>query len=314
MSLLKMTRPRRDRDVIKFSPLDIFEHQVGNEHLEGHAAGAEIDVEKAVVVDVGAVAAHHRHLAVQPDLHGDIAKTVGPEIAIEPGTGCFLVRHFRGGGHEVRERTGEVAHVEVEPAVVVVIPEPARKRILRSRHFQFGRDVAEGAVPLVVIEARGNAHIGDEQIESPVAVVIAPGRSLGPLVLDGSARGDAGRRGHIDELAVTLVVIQPTALILAADEQIDETVVVVVTPRGGFRRDRLGQTAGNRDIFKRAVPRVSQQRHAHRLFPAAPQQQGVQMAIVVEVGTNHVQRVDLIGEPRLVGLVLERAVSAVDKQ
>ena len=46
-----------------------------------------------------------------------------------------------------------------------------------------GGDVLERAVALVVIEAARLSHVRDEQVEVPVAVVVAPARALGaPLV------------------------------------------------------------------------------------------------------------------------------------
>ena len=101
---------------------------------------------------------------------------------------------------------------------------------------------------------------------------------------------------------------------LAADEKIDEPVIVVVAPGGRLRRDRLAQAAGDRDVFERAVPQVSQERHPHRLFPAAAQKEHVQVAIVVEVGVPQVESVDLIAQTGLVRAVLERAVSTVHIQ
>ena len=53
-----------------------------------------------------------------------------------------------------------------------------------------------------------------------------------------------------------------------------------------------------RDIFKRAVGPVSQQRHPTGVFPAASQEQDVEAAVVVVVGVHAVQRADLFLEAR----------------
>ena len=71
---------------------------------------------------------------------------------------------------------------------------------------QLRGDVAERAVPLVVVEPAGSVHVRDEQVEPAVAVVVAPGRSLGDAFID-----DAGRGGDVLERAVALVVIEPAA-------------------------------------------------------------------------------------------------------
>ena len=74
--------------------------------------------------------------------------------------------------------------------------------------------------------------------------------------------------------------------VLAADEQVDQAVVVVVAPGGRLGRDRLGQPAGDRHVIEGAVSPVPQQRKPQRLLPAAAQQQHVQVAVVVEVGAG----------------------------
>ena len=47
--------------VLELDALDVLEHQVGDQARVGHAAGPQVDVEEAVVVDVAEVAAHRRH-------------------------------------------------------------------------------------------------------------------------------------------------------------------------------------------------------------------------------------------------------------
>ena len=102
--------------------------------------------------------------------------------------------------------------------------------------------------------------------------------------------------------------------ILAADEHVDQAVVVVVAPGGRLGRDRLGQAAGDRDVVEAAVPLVPQQREPQRRLPGAAQQQDVEIAVVVEIGAGDVQGVDLVAETGRGRPILERAVTTVDEQ
>ena len=113
-----------------------------------------------------------------------------------------------------------------------------------------------------MVEPARLAHVRDEEVEPAVAVVVAPGRSLGaPLV------GDAGRDGDVDERAVTAVVVEPAAVagvarrrrrcaagrqILAADEEVDQAVVVIIAPRG-----RLGLRSARPDRRRRSRHRTT---------------------------------------------------------
>ena len=83
--LLKMAGTRGQGHVQKPPARLVLEHQVGDEVLERHPAGPEIEVEIAVVVDVAEVAAHRRHGPVETDLAGDVAEAVGAEVSVEPG-------------------------------------------------------------------------------------------------------------------------------------------------------------------------------------------------------------------------------------
>ena len=74
-----------------------------------------------------------------------------------------------------------VVDEEVEPAVIVEVPEPAGERVVVARpgDAELAGDVAEGAVAFVVVEPAGPVQVRDEEVEPAVAVVVAPGRSLG---------------------------------------------------------------------------------------------------------------------------------------
>ena len=74
---------------------------------------------------------------------------------------------------------------------------------------------------------------------------------------------DAGRGGDVLERAVALVVVEPAAVapgsgvvavVLAADEQVEPAVVVVVAPDGRLGRERLAETAGDGHVLEDAPP------------------------------------------------------------
>src|SRR5439155_16421944 len=91
-------------------------------------------------------------------------------------------------------------HEEVEPAVVVVVPEPGGEAHDRPLHAELAPALAEGAVALVVIEEVLAPEVRHVQVRPAVAVVIAPGRALG----DGLGV-DAGGVGDVLEGAVPTV-------------------------------------------------------------------------------------------------------------
>ena len=86
-------------------------------------------------------------------------------------------------------------------------------------------------------------------------------------------------------------------MVLAADEQVEPAVVVVVAPGGRLGRDRLAQAAGDRHVLEDAAALVPQQREPGRLLPGAAQQHDVEVAVVVEVGAGEVQGIDLRSRP-----------------
>ena len=160
-------------------------------------------------------------------------------------------------GHDVGELGVVVVDEEVEPAVVVEVPEPAGERpvVARPGDAHLAGDVAERAVPLVVVQPAGRVEVRDEEVEPAVAVVVAPGRPLGHALVD-----DAGRGGDVLERAVALVVVEPAAVggvgrfavVLAADEEVE---------RGRRRRNRprrpIRSTAARPGRWRWSRPRRS---------------------------------------------------------
>src|SRR5262249_27697455 len=125
------------------------------------------------------------------------------------------------------------------------------------------------ALPLVAIEPARLAHVGDEQVEPAVAVVVAPGRALGASLVE-----DAGTGGEILEPAVPLVVVEPAPVArvsglrrrpsaprqgFAADDQVEAAIVVVIAPSSRLAGDRLRQPGGDRDVVKGRITAVPEE-------------------------------------------------------
>src|SRR5205085_7449225 len=127
---------------------------------------------------------------------------------------------------------------KVEPAVVVVVPEPAGEAELRAGDTHLRADVGEGAVAVISEQARPAGHVRDVQVGIAVAVEVAP---VGALA-DQTLVGQAGPLGHLLERAVAAIVVQIAAARLAADEKIEPAVVVVIRPDGDLGAYGNGET------------------------------------------------------------------------
>jgi hypothetical protein len=65
----------------------------------------------------------------------------------------------------------------------------------------------KGSVAAIVVETVAPSVIADVQVEEAVAIVIAPGYSLGEAVIT-----DPGFIRDVDKRAITTVVIEPAAV------------------------------------------------------------------------------------------------------
>ena len=308
------------------SPIDVLEHEVDVQALVRHVAGPQVDVEVAVVVDVPEVRAHRRHRPVEADLLGDVAEAV-LNRGCGRGEGGSTPAIFK--PIALAEHLGDpgpvVVDVEVEEAVVVVVPEPAGEAEVGAGDAELRGDVAELAVPFVVVQAARLAHVRDEEVEPAVAVVVAPGRALGATLV-----GDARRRGDVHERAVAAVVIEPATIAGVAglrttgrrregDTHHRRTRRPVRRCRSRPRRPtRLRSAPPGRlatvTSSKPPSPLLRKQREPERRFPGPAQQQDIEIAVVVEVGPGDVQGVDLVAETGRGRPILERAVAPVDVQ
>ena len=65
--------------------LDVLEHDVGHQVGVGRLAGAQVNVEEAVVVDVAEIGAHDQQDPVEAGLLGHVAETGRALVVVEPG-------------------------------------------------------------------------------------------------------------------------------------------------------------------------------------------------------------------------------------
>ena len=127
---------------------------------------------------------------------------------------------------------------DIHPAIVVVIPPEGRGSEAGFGDARLLAHIGERAVAVVVKELRAAHGVAEEKIGTPVVVVVAPGAA------DGRPHGlEARLFGRLGERAVAVVVEQPVrrlaieeAAQVVGDEQIEETVAIVIDPRGAEGR------------------------------------------------------------------------------
>ena len=94
-----------------------------------------------------------------------------------------------------------------------------------------------------------------------------------PLQNESSPTGlQAGLGGDLLERAVAPVVIQPVGLLLAADEQVEPAVVVVIGPGRRVGVDRVEQPGLLGDVGERAIAVVAEQAGPDRDGEARPRE------------------------------------------
>ena len=127
---------------------------------------------------------------------------------------------------------------------------------MRSVDTHGRRHVGERAVAVVVEKLRRGTVVIDEQIRIAVIVIIEPGRSFAARSLAFALDSRAGC--HFLEGSVAAVAVQAIRTGLVANEHVEKTIVVKVSPGGADRIDRVHQAGRAGDIGKRAVAVVAQ--------------------------------------------------------
>lgn len=120
----------------------------------------------------------------------------------------------------------------VWPAIVVVVPNPAREASPRSIDPHFGRDIGEGPGPIIPVESRGSLQIGQEEIGIAIVVEVDPSDTFTNRFVPSNSRLPS----NFLECPITSVPVESVGLPLATDEEIEESIVIVIRP---CRRDRV---------------------------------------------------------------------------
>ncbi len=125
---------------------------------------------------------------------------------------------------------------------------------------------------------------GDEEVETSVAVVVAPGGAGGPV-----AEGDAGFFGDVGKGSVVVVVVE-AVLAEVGDVDIGPAVVVVVGDRGAESPAIVGDACFGGDVGEGSVVIVVEERGVgrrclagQRIVGGAVDEIDVQPAVVVVV-------------------------------
>ena len=228
----------------------------------------------------------------------------------------------------------EVADDEAGPAAAVVVggvDAHARARDAGFVERDAGRhaDVREGAVSLVAIQLVRLRVVGDEQIEPAVGVVIDQGDAerFGRRVIETGAMRDVLERpvplvpeqrralafvGFRRAIGLRLAVERAEQILLdrpvhvVRDEEVEQTVAVVVEPRRARRESGIGDPRARGDVGEPAAAEISEQ-----VIRAERGHVNVDVAVVVVVARGGAEPVHLHREPRRARDVGERAVAVV---
>jgi len=327
--LLELAEAAGGGDVLEAAAAVVAEHAIGNEGGVIGVAGANIEIEPAVVIEIAEIAAHGVKDLVEADLFGDIGEGAVALVAEEAGA-VAGVRDAEDVGSDVADILDAVAvDHEVEPAVVVVVPEPAGKTFERFGDTRLGGDIGEtpggagrtdvdgGAV--VAEEKVGAGFAGDVEIGAAVVVEIA-----GDDGFHKTDEGDAAGGRAFGERAVTIVSIQFAGVGLAfagggfvADEEVEMAVVVVVEPSGRLRGIEAEEAGFLGDVGEGAVAVVAEERvgiAAHVGEPGAAEDEDIDEAVVVVVGLDQVEPAGEAEEAGFGGALGEGGVAVVDEE
>ena len=222
----------------------------------------------------------------------------------------------------------DVADVEVEPAVIIVVPQLGVHALVSVPADGRVADVGESAVA-VVAEAFVRAEIvGEEQILFAVVVVVAVGHVERPTgVTHARLLGDV-RKGAVAIVAIedfgtaiasglkvlvhdacVFEVEQINGLEIVADVKVKETIVVVVKPDGATAVAHVPDAGLGRDVGERAVAVV-----VVKAVRAPADDIEVGPAVVVVITPHRVNGTPVpvnIGEAGLGGHVGEGTVAVV---
>lgn len=178
VSLLKMAESARLGDVGEETSPVVSEREIRHQHLERDVTRPEVEIEITVVVEITEIRPHRMRDPVEAEFGGPIDES-SPTITQVMGVRFAADRQTQ----IVRGNVGNVGVVtesrDVEPAVVVEIPEEHGKACDRPLDAEFRGDIRELQVAEITVKSIWTAEIGNVNVELPVAVVVAGNDPLG---------------------------------------------------------------------------------------------------------------------------------------
>ena len=144
---------------------------------------------------------------IETDIESDVAEAAFTEVLVEARPAFRRV----GRPSELATVSLKVARVVVDknikPAVIVEIPKPAREAFIRLGETMLWGQILEGSVAAIVVKTVAAPEIRDIEVDEAVAVVIAPGGSLGEAVI-----AHAGGFRDVDKRSIASIAIKPAAV------------------------------------------------------------------------------------------------------
>ena len=185
-------------------------------------------VEPAVVVVVAKRAPNRSAGVGDAGLRGDVGKRAVAAIVVE-GVRC------------TQDERHAIGHVDVEPAIVVHVPQRGREAIGLPADTGHLGGVRKRAVAIVAVQAVGGitppAVTGDEDVEVAVPVIVEEER--GPTA---ARTVEASLVRDLRERAIAVVAIQVMRILDGHGEQIGVAITVVIAP-GAPARPAQGSNA-----------------------------------------------------------------------
>ena len=207
MPFLEMAEASRRGHLLEALSRVISKHAVRHHRLEDGVPRAHVKIRIAVRIEVSIVGAHHVLDPVEAHGCSHIRKRSVSVIAVQARnlSGMRLAEVF--GGH-VLDACEVGGRIQVQPTVIVEVPEPHGKAHLRLEYTRLGGNVSKrpraGSGHTVVCEQDVRLpHARDVQIRVPVIVIVSPNN---PFRAPYHVR--THRRRDIGEGAVPVVVKQ----------------------------------------------------------------------------------------------------------
>ena len=189
LPLLQVADPGGGGHVLKIFPPVITKHPVRQQRAVVKPAGSEVKVGVAVIIQVSIIAAHAEERMVQPDFAGHIPEAAVVIITVEAGRfGGERPSQIVGG--RLPGLMGEILYrisgdEDVEPAVVVVVPEPAGVALNRLADAGLLGHVrklplAGGIFPVITHEQVRLTQTRYVEVRQAIIIVVPPGGPLHP--------------------------------------------------------------------------------------------------------------------------------------